>query len=148
MPPPERTPSSGRRGGGGEIAFLKCATSGKKIGDADAASPILTTVGQYAAYCRSKEQNASQRDIVLLDGAAVPGFGLGGDVFAHQRYALGEAVIHTDDSGLVALEQVVAGGCFIRGELEVGDAVAEAEFQLVHFIGRLHVAAVGLAGVA
>src|SRR5271170_7841052 len=100
----------------------------------------------------SEENDTSECVVFLRRGVSTLGGRLGIDVLADQGNALGQAVIQPHHTRRVALEQqwicIYLTRLFIVGKLEIRNAIAETDLQLVEFIGRLNVAAVGLARVA
>src|SRR6266851_5649374 len=108
-----------------------------------------TTTVTFIASRGSEENDAADRVVLFSRRIAAPGLGLGIDVFADQGHTLRQAVVQPENARLVALEQqrirVYLTWIFIVGELQIGYAVAEADFELVELVGPLHVAAVGLA---
>src|SRR6266851_6112633 len=108
-----------------------------------------TTTVTFISSRGSEENDAADRVVLFSRRIAAPGLGLGIDVFADQSHTLRQAVIEAENARRVALEQqrvcVYLARIFIIGELQIRYAVAETDFELVEFVGRLHVAAVGLA---
>src|ERR1700677_4807525 len=111
----------------------------------------------------SKEQNCADRDIVFNCYVVVPRQRLSMDVLAHQRQALGQTVVCTEDARFILMDQIAGKGAggwaarkitdrpealLIAGKLELRDSVAHSEFELVELIGKLSVAAVGRSLVA
>src|ERR1700722_466548 len=79
----------------------------------------------------SEEQNSAGCDVLLLRLFAVPGPRLGVDELAHQRQALGEAVVDTEHTRLVLAHEIARGHA--GGQPPCGDAVdllVAREFEL------------------